>query len=231
MGCEHANGLYCSLQLTTPLSRHSISLEPLDMLMIWACPSVHSNVPHMHSLREHSLQLGIQYDPAHRWRNLQVCNRHGALCLGYRHNAARKQSVIHSSICTMGTQNLLDLNTMIHLPPTTPLLAGGDRRGPKSLVHVSWYGLLHVFAEGNNTHFHCSTVMMLSAYKVYPVSSMLPSLTAWFSRTRSNAARSAASSCRTSQLFIEVLANSSGCVRSRIRRSRGMAVGVECKYK
>ena len=116
-----------------------------------------------------------------------------------------------------GTQNLLDLNTMIHLPPTTPLLAGGDRRGPKSLVHVSWYGLLHVVAEGNHTHFHCSKVMMLSAYKVYPVISMLPSLMAWFSRTVSNAARSAASACRTSQLFIEALASSSGWVRSRTR--------------
>ena len=118
-------------------------------------------------------------------------------------------------------------------PPASDYSSSRRRRSTRtqSLVHVSWYGLLHVFAEGNNTHFHCSTVMMLSAYKVYPVSSMLPSLTAWFSRTRSNAARSAASSCRTLQLFIEVLANSSGCVRSRIRRSRGMAVGVECKYK
>jgi hypothetical protein len=211
-------GLYVVIaQLTTPLSRHNVSLEPMSMLMVWAYPSVHSSVPHMHLLRgEHSLQLGIRYGPAHRRCKSPVDMAHFAW--ESQHNAPRKQSMMHSSIYAMDTRTLLDLITMIHHPAATPLLVGGDRREPKSLV--SWYGLLRVVAESNHTHCHCSTAVMLSAYKVYPVSSMLPSLMAWFSRKVSNAARSAASACRTSQLFIEALASSSGWVRSRTRCRR-----------
>ena len=213
MGCEHARGSVnvCIARLTTPLSRHSIALEPMNMLMVWPCPSVHSSVSHMHLLRgEHSLQLGIKYGPAHRRCKSPIDMAHFAW--EYQHNAPRKQTMMHSSIFAMDTRTLLDLITMIHLPAATPLLVGGDQRESKSLVHVSWYG-----PESNHTHCHCSMAVVLSAYKVYPVISMLPSLMAWFSRTVSNAARSAASACRTSQLFIEALAISSGWVRSRIR--------------
>jgi hypothetical protein len=137
-------------------------------------------------------------------------NSHGALCLGYLHNAARKRSVMHSSICAMETRNLLDSNKVTTcLQQTTPLLAGRSARAQKLR-----YGLLHVVAESNHTHCHCSMVTMPSAYKVYPANFMFSSATAWFSRTRSNAARSAASTCKTSYLFIEVLAFSSSCGRT-----------------
>jgi hypothetical protein len=156
---------------------------------------------------------------------------HGTACSGCLHNAAREQSMMHSSICTMDLRNLSDPNKLIHLHAVAPPLAGSDRHELKSFVHTSWYGLLHVVPDSNHMHYHCSRVTMLSAYKVCPAISMLSSTTAWYRRTRSNAARSAAYTCSRSYLFIDVLAFSSSCGRLRTGRSQRMPVVVGCKYK
>jgi hypothetical protein len=79
----------------------------------------------MHLLREHSLHLSN----TSQLSGVQFSNRHGALCLGYLHNAARKRSVMHSSICAMESRNILDSNKVTtYLQQTTPLLAGRSAR-------------------------------------------------------------------------------------------------------
>jgi hypothetical protein len=121
MGREHANMcLYCSaydVSLTPQhFSRAHVNADGLCLLPSVSLVATHARDACSHSIRASSMAM-------------QVSNCHGALCSGYLHNAARKRSMMHSSICAMETRNLLDSNKVTTcLRLTTPLLAGRSTR-------------------------------------------------------------------------------------------------------